>query len=130
MDTYECSCFADVDGGQLCGPAEGCRAKTLSAGPDARAIVPLQPGLRRLWQDPISRPHSQAAAYTGGMLQGCGRVRRSHGFDSGGRTSHASRDRQDCGRPGRAQEIYLSLQQCPSAEGKNSSVQAIEVSDL
>ena len=59
---HECSCIADVDGGQLCHPAEACPAEAVSAGADAGAPVPLQPGLRRLRQDPISGACPQAPA--------------------------------------------------------------------
>ena len=39
--------------------AEACRAQALSAGADAGAAVPLQPGLRRLRQDPVSGAHPE-----------------------------------------------------------------------
>ncbi len=53
--------FADVDGRDLRARAEAARAEALSAGADARAAVPLQPGLRRLRQDPVPGPHPQAS---------------------------------------------------------------------
>ena len=40
------------------------RAEAVSAGPDARAAVPLQSGLRRLRQDSISRPCSEERTYS------------------------------------------------------------------
>ena len=39
-------------------------------------------------------------------------------------------DRQNCRRPGRAQEIYLSLHQCAAAERKVAPVQTQQVSEL
>src|SRR6478752_3203614 len=42
----ECACIADVDGGQLCHPAEACPSEAVPAGADAGALVPLQSGLR------------------------------------------------------------------------------------
>ncbi len=44
------------------------RTQALPARADARAAVPLQPGLRRLRQDPVPRAHPQEAAHPRRML--------------------------------------------------------------
>src|SRR5271169_4135422 len=46
------------------------------------------------------------------------------------RAAHASRDRQDRRRLGRAQEIYLSLHQRPAAEREAASLQAQQIPHL
>ena len=49
----------DVDGGVVRRCGSGCAgAQALPARADARAALPLQPGLRRLRQDPVPRPRS------------------------------------------------------------------------
>src|SRR3954467_7181985 len=54
-------------------------AEALPTGADARALVPLQPGLRRLRQDRLPRPHPEQAPLGRGM-PGRGRpVRRAGG---------------------------------------------------
>src|SRR6202030_518137 len=65
---HECSCIADVDGGQLCYPAEARASKAISPGADAGAAVSLQPGLRRLRQDSVSGACAQAPAVARGVL--------------------------------------------------------------
>ena len=52
------------------------------------------------------------------------------GFDPGRRTAHAPRNRQDCRRPGGAQEVHLPVHQRLTAEGKDPSLQAHQVPDL
>src|SRR5438128_2137068 len=64
------------------------------------------------------------------MLQ-CGRrVWRAGGFHPRRRAADASRDRQDCRGPGRAQEIYLSVHECFAAEREDSALQAHEISHI
>src|SRR5215472_7721309 len=47
---------SDVDGGQLRHSAEAERAHAVPRRAHARALVPLQPGVCWLRQDPVSRP--------------------------------------------------------------------------
>jgi hypothetical protein len=49
----------DVDSGFLRSAPEAGRTQALSARAHARAAVPLQPGLRRMRQDPVPRPHPE-----------------------------------------------------------------------
>ena len=64
------------------------------------------------------------------MLQGGRRVRRADGVHPRRRAADASADRRDRRRPGRAQEIHLSLHQRAAAEREARSVQAQQVSDV
>src|SRR5215471_12072751 len=60
--------FANVDGSDLCRQAKACWTKTLSSGADAGAALPLQSGVRRLWQDSISCAYLEEKSLTRGML--------------------------------------------------------------
>ena len=51
--------FTDVDGRNIRPEAENCGAQALSVRADAGAAFPLQPGVRRLRQDSVSRAHSE-----------------------------------------------------------------------
>src|SRR5208282_3805429 len=136
IDRYSCrrgdgsSCIPDVDSGLLRPAPEAGRTQALSARAHARATVPLQPGLRRMWQDPVSGPHLEERSLAGRLLQSGRRLRSADGVDSGRRAADASADRRNCRRPGRAQEIYLSLHQRAAAERKVASVQAQQVPEL
>src|ERR1019366_9578830 len=57
---YARSRVADVDRRQLCPPAEAEGPQALSAGAHAGAALSLQPGVRRLREDPVSRSYSEA----------------------------------------------------------------------
>src|SRR6185312_4464426 len=52
------------------------RREALPAGPDAGALVPLQPGLLGLWQDRLSRRDSEPAPELRSVHGGDRRVRR------------------------------------------------------
>src|SRR6185437_16096241 len=67
---HECACIADVDGGQLRHPSEACPPEAVPAGTDAGAPVPLQPGLRRMRQNPVPRPRPEAPVDPRGVLPG------------------------------------------------------------
>src|SRR5258705_13127063 len=85
---HECSAVTDADGYDLRPGAEAARTPALPPRADARAPVSLQPGLRRLRQDPVPRPHPQEELERRG-LPGRGRgVRRADGLDPRGRAAH------------------------------------------
>src|ERR1700744_3057600 len=96
--------------------AEGQRAEEVSAGPDAGAVVPLQPGLRRLRQDSVSGAYSEGGADAGGGLEGCRGMWYPDGCDSGRRAAAASADAGDCCGPGGAEEVCLHVYECAAAE--------------
>src|ERR1039457_3532257 len=92
---YARSRVADVDRRQLRSPAEAEGPEALSAGAHAGAAVSLQPGVRRLRKDPVSRPYSEAAVDARGVLPRGGRVRRADGGHLGRGTAAAPADRRD-----------------------------------
>src|SRR5208282_432076 len=59
----------DVDSGLLRSAPEAGRTQALSARAHARAAVPLQPGLRRMRQDPVPRPHSEERSLCRRLLE-------------------------------------------------------------
>src|SRR4029077_14052927 len=67
-------------GGRLCDETAPEGHPTLSIGSDARAPVPLQPGMSRLREDSVSRRNPQKAAYGRGMHPGRRRMRRPGGL--------------------------------------------------
>src|ERR1019366_4905853 len=62
------SCIPDVDSGFVRSAAEAGRTHALSARAHAGAAVPLQPGLRRMWQDPVPGPHPEDRSFAGRLL--------------------------------------------------------------
>ncbi len=99
--------------------------EALSAGADAGATFPLQPGLCRLWQDRLSERYPQPPHVGAGML-GCRRgVRRADGCDPGRRAADPQGNRRDRARPGRAQEVRLALHQRAAAREEARPVHAI-----
>src|SRR5882762_2328614 len=64
--------FTDVDGCDVRPKAKAERSKAVPVRADAGAAVPLQPGLRGMRQDPISRAHPKNGFDPGRMLQGRG----------------------------------------------------------
>src|SRR5260370_29451279 len=52
--------LASLDGCNLCFETEADGPEEVSACADAAAAVPLQPGVRRLRKDPVSRAHPQS----------------------------------------------------------------------
>src|SRR6266853_41873 len=60
--------FTDVDGCDVRPQAKAERAKALPVRVDAGAAVPLQPGLRGMRQNPISRAHFKDGLEPGRML--------------------------------------------------------------
>src|SRR5258708_34238596 len=63
--SHEHSAASGGPGRQLCGQAASQAPPPLSAGAYAGAAVPLQPGLRRLRQDRLSRSDPEPAALGG-----------------------------------------------------------------
>src|SRR5947208_4947530 len=61
------------------------------------------------------------------MPQGSGRGRHADGFYPRRRAADALRDRQDCRRADRAEEVHLPLHERPAAQGKTASLQAQQV---
>src|SRR5215470_13478345 len=90
--TFGGSNFTDVDSSKLRPEAEDVWTPALSPCPHAGTAVPLQPGMRRLRQDPVSRAHPEKTAHAGRMLQCRGRVRGANGQHSWRRAAHASAD--------------------------------------
>src|SRR5260370_10734585 len=62
--------LASLDSCNLCFEAEDDWPEEVSARPDAAAVVPLQPGVRRLREDSIPRAHPEGGALARGLLQG------------------------------------------------------------
>src|SRR5579862_3991894 len=122
-----CSDFAGVDGCNVRPEAEAKGAQTLPARCHARAAVSLQSGVCRLRQDSVSAPHSEAGADAGRVLPRGRRDRRADGGHPRRRAAAAFADRQDCGRPGGAQEIRLHVHQRAAPEGKAPPLQAKQV---
>src|SRR5262245_46932840 len=122
--------FTDVDGCELRDEAEARPTETLSAGVDAGAAVSLQPGLRRLRQDPVSGAHPEEGTHAGAVLPRRGRVWCAHGFNPRRRAADALPDREDRGRAGGAAEIHLSVHERAVAQGKDRSLQAEQVPDV
>src|SRR5262249_16378829 len=87
--------LTNVDGVFLRPQAKDRRSQPLPIWPHARAAFPLQSRVRRLRQDPISRPHPEKRAHSGRVLQSRRRVRHAHGLYSRRRTADAPADRQD-----------------------------------
>src|SRR5262249_41931655 len=85
---YECACFTDVGGGVLCRPTEARRAQALPARADARAAVPVQPGLRGLREDPVSSADLAEASDRRAVSGRGRRVRRAGRVDPGRRAAH------------------------------------------
>ena len=127
---HGCSGFADVDGGDVRLEATHPGAQALSAGADAGAAVPLQPGVRRLRQDPVSRARAEAKSLARRVLPRGRRVWRADGVHPRRRAADASPDRRDRRGPGRAQEVHLSLHQRAVAQREDRSVQAQQVPDV
>src|SRR5689334_3424808 len=69
---YECSSLADVGGDVLRAPATASGPPTLPARADARAPVSVQPRLRRVRQDSVSRPGPAKAPDRRAMPRGGG----------------------------------------------------------
>src|SRR5580658_4824350 len=122
--------FTDVDGRDVRPQAENCGAQTLPVCADARAAIPLQSGVRRLRKDSISRAYPEEGVEPGRVLQGGGRVRHADGFHPRRRAAYAPANRQDRRRPGRAQEVHLSVHQRVASKGKAESLQAKQVFDV
>src|SRR5215472_5424131 len=122
--------LTNVDGCDLRPEAKAKRAQALPVRADARALVPLQFGLRRLREDTVSGAHLEKGIVTRGVLQGRGGMRHADGVHPWRRASDALGDRQDCGGARGAEEVYLSLHQCPAAQRKTASFQAQQVPDL
>ncbi len=122
--------FTDVDGLVLRPAPEARRTQAVPARAHARAPVPLQPGLRRMRQDPVPRPHPQDRSHSRRMFPRGRRMRRPHGLHPRRRAADASADRRDRRRPGGAQEIYLSLHQRSAAEREVASLQAQQIPDF
>ena len=104
--------------------------QTLSAGADAGAVVPLQPRLRRLRQDRLSRRDPQPPHVGAGMLGRGRRMRRADGGDSRRRAADPQGDRRDRARPRGAQEVRLALHQRAAAGEEARSVRALALSVL
>src|ERR1039457_7153161 len=97
---YARSRVANVDRRQLRPEAESQGAQALPAGAHAGAPLSLQPGVRRLRKDPVSRSYPEARADARRVLPRGGRVRRAHGGHSGRGTAHAPfRAVEECGVP-------------------------------
>ena len=64
--------FTDVDGCDLPAEAETGGQKEVSVCVDARAIVPVQSGVRGLREDLVTGAHSEARALAGRMFQSGG----------------------------------------------------------
>ena len=82
-------------GRRLYPEAASGRAEALSAGADAGAAVPLQPGLRRLRQDRLSRRDPEQAPVGRGMPGRGRRMRRARGRDRRRRAAAAQGDAGD-----------------------------------
>src|SRR6202158_3776164 len=105
---------------QLSAQAEDAGPKALSAGADARAAVSLQPRLRRLRQDRLSRRDPQSPPVGGGMLGCRRRMRRADGGGPRRRAADPQGHRRDRARPRGAQEIRVAVHQ-RAALGKEAA---------
>src|ERR1035441_4483525 len=124
---YASSRVADVDRRKLRPPAEAEGPRTLPAGAHAGAAVSLQPGVRRLREDPVSRPYSEAPTDARRVFPRGGRVRRADGGHPGRGTAAAPADRRDRPRPGGPQEVHLPVHQRAAAEAETPPVPAEQV---
>src|SRR5271168_222372 len=105
--SYGSASLASLYGCHVCAEAEADGAEEVSAGADAGAAVPLQPGVCRLRQDSVSGAYPEGGVVAGGVLQGGGRVRDADGVDPGRRAAAAPADAGDCGGSGRAKEVRV-----------------------
>ena len=112
---------------RLCREAASARPQALSAGADAGAAVPLQPGLRRLRQDRLSGRDPEPAPVGRRVHGGGRRMRRAGGGDRRRRAAAASRDRPDRRGRDRAQEVRHRLHQRAAAGKEDGPVQAEQV---
>ena len=110
--------------------AEAARAQALPARADARAALPLQPGLRRLREDPVPGEHPEVAAQLRGVHAGGGRVPGADGEPAGRRAADAPRDRPHRGGARRAQEVHLPVHQRAAARREARPLHAVEVPEL
>src|SRR5581483_2539136 len=105
--------------------AEADGPETVPARADAGAAVSLQPCLRRLRQDRLSRCDPQSPDDPAGML-GCGRrMRRTDGGDPGRRTADPQGYWRNRSRPCCTQEVRLALHQRASAREEAAPVRAL-----
>src|SRR6266404_3635130 len=81
------STSANGDGCVLRSDAETQGPQKISADADARAPFSMQPGLRRMRQNPIPGARFKPAPHSGAMLGRGGRMRYSDGGDPGRRTT-------------------------------------------
>ena len=127
IPSYASADLPDVDGGVIRPQAAPAGPQALPARAHARAAIPLQPGLRRLRQSPIPRPHSENESLARRLLPGRRRVRRADGLHPRRRAFAAPADRRNRGRSGGAQEVRLPLHQRAPANRKNRPLYALEV---
>src|SRR6266850_5098776 len=122
--------ITNVDGCVLCADAETKGPQEIPARADARTAFSLQSRLRRVWQNPISRPHFEPAPYSRTMLGGGGGMRHPNGCDPGRRAPDPPGDRYNCVRLRRAEEIRLPVHQRAAVEAKTRPFQTVQILEL
>ena len=107
------------------------RPQALSAGADARAVVPLQPGLRRLRQDRLSRrdPRSSGCPTTTAWTRSTNAARPSCRSPAASRCCTVRCRRSSKGYPG-AQEVRDPVHQRPAAGQEDRRLQAASLLHL
>src|SRR5271167_161808 len=85
LKIHASTCFTDVDRDELCAAAEARGEKAVSAGADAGAAVPVQPGLRGMREDSVPGTYFEEGPHARGVLPGSGGVWRADGVDPGRR---------------------------------------------
>src|SRR5262249_48961760 len=116
--SYERSAVPDVDRRHLRARPASAWPPALSAGADAGAALSLQPGVRGVRQDPVSRAHPPAPPHRRAVRGRRGGMRRPHGVDPGRRAAHVSRHRAPGAGAGRPEEVRLPVHERDSLEGE------------
>src|SRR5437763_900185 len=122
--------ITDADGCVLCADAETKGPQEIPARADARTAFSLQSRLRRMRQNPISRPYFEPPPHSGTMLGGGGGMRHPNGCNPGWRAPDPPGDQHHCLRLCRAEEIRLPVHERAAVEAKTGSFQTVQVPEL